>query len=107
MVAVAGYTLLNGEELIREFTLPVREQPPGYTVYFCTVCGCLAPDPKPTGEVFEIAAGLFDGDLPLSPDRHIYCDADYQVNWHTIEDNLPRYTKVQIAALRRDGSRQG
>ncbi len=100
VVAVDGYALLRGEDLIREFAMPANDQPPGYTVHFCCVCGCFAPDPRPTGDRFEIACGLFDDDLPVGPDRHIYCDSEYRANCYTIEDNLPQYTKAQIAGLR-------
>jgi hypothetical protein len=93
-----GFRFLQGEDLVRSFVAPVIESPPGYPAAWCDRCGSPAPLPPSDGDWFEIDAGLFDDDLPLTPDKHIY--AECAANWDQIADDLPRYDKPSLMALR-------
>jgi len=98
-VSSKGYKITSGLELIESFTLPVEEKAPGYTTYFCSRCGSKTPNPKPDNEWFEIPAGLFDCELPNSPDRHIY--VDHAPEWEMFYPDLPRYTKLELRKKRK------
>lgn len=91
------FRLLSGAEAIRSITLPIREQPPAYRVSFCGDCGSALPEPPVSG-YFEIPAGLLDDDPGLRPDKHIY--VEHNAAWHTITDQLPRFSAAEIAAQR-------
>jgi len=89
---------LAGRELIRSYSAPILYGPPAYQVLFCERCGCCVPPAEPDGEVLEIAAGLFDDDPGVSPDKHIFVE---QVPaWDPIRDALPRYTLPELHKLR-------
>jgi hypothetical protein len=47
--------------------LPDLHAPPAYHSYFCSTCGSQVPSPEE--QFFEIAAGLFDDDFGIRPDR--------------------------------------
>lgn len=98
-VKTADYTLISGHSAIKSCTLPLLEQPPAYTTYFCSHCGSPTPQPEPTGDFIEIPAGLFDDPLPINPDKHIY--VEFSPDWDTIGDILPKYTKRQLTELRK------
>ena len=51
-------------------------------------------------ESFEIAAGLFDDDFGIRPDKHIF--VDFMPPWDDLHAQLPAYTMEQIYALRKD-----
>jgi hypothetical protein len=97
-----GYRITRGNDLVMSFELPVEEAPPGYGVFFCSVCGSPLPEPHPTGDWLEIPAGLFDTPLPVEPDKHIF--VEFAANWHTIDDTLPRLTKAELIRHRSGGS---
>ena len=97
-VRVEDFRFLCGEDQIETFTLPVRSDPPAYSVSFCRNCGSAAPAPPATGW-FEIAAGLLDDEPVLRPDKHIYVDC--ASSWWEFMDSLPRYTAAEIAAYRK------
>ena len=42
----------------------------------------------------EIAAGLFDDDLGIKPDKHIF--VEHVPDWDSIADDLPRFTLPEI-----------
>jgi hypothetical protein len=96
---VQDFRLLSGAELVRTYEAPVREQPPGYRVAFCTRCGSPVPDPPPGATWFEIPAGLLDVDPALRPDKHIFVEC--KGPWFEIGDALPQLTKLRLAESRR------
>jgi len=102
MAAVAvrrsGFRLTSGSELIRRFELPLREQPPAYSRVFCERCGCVVPEPNPSEEVFEIAAGLLDDDPARKPERHIM--VEHRAPWYVIADELPQLDLAALLRLR-------
>ena len=97
-VKADGFRVIAGLDLVRSFELPLLEEPPAYTVWFCSRCGSPLPNPEPESDWLEIPAGLFDSDLPMCPDKHIY--VEYAASWDTITDDLPRFTKSQLRVLR-------
>ena len=100
-VRTADFRLLSGRELIRRFDLPVRDEPPPYSRVFCSRCGCVVPEPDPEGEVFEIAAGLLDGDPGMRPQRHIM--VEHKAPWTEIKDGLPELDLQALLRLRSEG----
>ena len=93
-----GFRIVTGKGAIKTFELPIVENPPAYKTCFCSVCGCPVPLLDPAAEWLEIPAGLFDSELPLRPERHIYIE--HKANWESIQDDLPTFTREQIARLR-------
>jgi hypothetical protein len=94
-----GFRFLQGEDLVRTFEARVIESPPAYASAWCALCGSPAPSAPRGGDWFEIDAGLFDDDLSLAPDKHIYVEC--AANWDQIADDLPKYDKPTLLALRR------
>ena len=46
----------------------------------------------------QIAAGLFDDDFGIRPDKHIF--VDFMPAWDDLQRELPAYTRRQIYELR-------
>lgn len=99
-VRTRDYRMTAGHDLVRSFTLPVRDTPPAYGVYFCSRCGSPIPPADPAGEWFEIAAGLLDDDPGIPVDRHIF--VDFAAAWDRGLDALPQLTADGIRALRQE-----
>ena len=99
-VRVRDFELLRGEELIRTYEAPVRERPPAYATSFCAQCGSPVPKPVENADWFEIPAGLLDDDPVLRPDKHIFVEC--KSPWFTLSDSLPRLTKPDLVALRKE-----
>ena len=97
-VETRHFRMLTGHEHIKCFTAPILDHPPAYHSYFCAFCGSPMPDPSPEGGWFEIPAGLFDDPIGLQPDKHIY--VEFTPDWDTITDQLPRFSKDELARLR-------
>jgi hypothetical protein len=97
-VRASDYRMTQGSELVRSFTLPVREAPPAYGVRFCSRCGSVVPDPAPEGEWLEVPAGLLDDDPGVGVDRHIF--VDFAAPWDRELDALPRLTGAELRAQR-------
>jgi hypothetical protein len=57
------------------------------------------PHPEPDATSFEIPAGLFDDDLGLRPDKHIF--VELKAPWCEITDGLPQLDKQRLYELRR------
>jgi hypothetical protein len=98
-VATKDYRLLTGRELIKTYAAPILYSPPAYHSYFCSTCGSQVPPASPEGESLEIAAGLFDDDFGIRPDKHIF--VDFMPPWDDLHQQLPAYTLKQIYELRR------
>jgi len=99
VVATKDYRFLTGRELVKTYAAPILYSPPAYHSYFCSTGGSQVPPPSPEGEFFEIAAGLFDDDFGIRPDKHIF--VDFMPPWDDLQQQLPAYTMKQIYALRR------
>lgn len=97
-VAVAGFRISAGANLIRSFELPVVERPPGYRRFFCQNCGSPVPNPIPVGNWVGIPAGCLKDEVGPLPDKHIY--VEHKAEWDTIADGLPQFTKDEIRKLR-------
>jgi hypothetical protein len=102
-VNVADFRTLSGEELIQTYQAPILEHPPAYSTAFCSRCGSPVPKPPADADWFEVPAGLLDGDVP-EPERHIFVEC--KSSWFSITDALPRLTKEQLIALRRDDNKR-
>lgn len=97
-VKTADFRFLAGHELVDAYDAPILYRGPAYHATFCTRCGSPVPEPEPPGEVMEIAAGLFDDELGVALDKHIF--VEHAPAWDTTGDDLPRYTLREIYALR-------
>lgn len=98
-VRASGFRMVSGSELIQRFELPVRDEPPAYSRVFCGRCGCVVPEPEPSADVFEVAAGLFDDDPGLRPERHIM--VEHRAPWYVIADALPQLDLPALLRQRR------
>lgn len=97
-VRTDGFRYIAGRELVQRFELPIRDEPPAYSRVFCSRCGCVVPEPEPTGDVFEVAAGLLDDDPQLRPERHILIE--HKAPWTEIRDGLPELDRASLSRLR-------
>ncbi len=97
-VKTAHYSLVCGEDLIRQYAAPILNKGPAYLTLFCSNCGSLVPPAQPDGEWMEIPVGLFDADPGARPDKHIF--AEFAPDWAPITDTLPAYTVRQLARAR-------
>ena len=88
----------RGADRIVRFSLPVRDAPPPYEVFFCGVCGSPVPNPSPSGSVVEIPAGSLDAEPGLRVTRHIY--GEHRAPWTRGLDLVVSYTGPEIRALR-------
>jgi len=93
------FRYLAGQDLVVSYDAPIIDAPPAYRSTFCRRCGSPVPDPTSTAPWFEIAAGLLDGDLGLTPQRHIMVDR--KAAWFAIADDLPQLDKAALLAHRR------
>lgn len=98
-VRTADYRLLEGHELIATYAAPMLYDPPAYHSVFCSRCGSPVPPAAPLGDRLEIAAGLFDDDPKIKPDKHIF--VEFVPPWDEISDSLPRYTVRELVRARR------
>jgi hypothetical protein len=103
-VAAEDYRLLQGSELIVRYEAPILRRPPPYRVSFCARCGSPVPAPDADATWFEIAAGLFDDDPDLRPDRHIMVDR--KAPWFEITDGMPQLDGPALRTLRAEGDRR-
>ena len=99
VVETKHYRFLTGREHVKTYAAPILYSPPAYQSYFCSTCGSQVPPPSPPGESLEIAAGLFDDDFGIRPDKHIFID--FMPPWDDLHQQLPAYTLKQIYELRR------
>jgi len=79
---------VEGEEALKEFTAEN-----GTTRTFCSHCGSslVFSSPKASDNVVVIALGTVDGNVPVTPNAHIFVASS--ANWTVLCDELPRYEK--------------
>ena len=60
---------------------------------FCRHCGSslFFQSPKGDPDVIEVALGVFDGEVPVAPDAHIFVGS--AASWSRISDGLPRFVR--------------
>jgi len=65
---------------------------------FCRHCGSslFFWSPRADPEIVEVALGLFDEDVPVVPDAHIFVGS--AANWTTIADDLPQFLEGRGSA---------
>ena len=93
-VNTEDFHFLAGHDLVGVYEAPVLYGPPAYHATFCRNCGSPVPEPDPEGEFMEIAAGLFDDDPGIKPDKHIF--VEHVPAWDAITDEIPQYTLQEI-----------
>lgn len=86
-VPAESFHWIQGENEVKAFTAEN-----GTTRSFCQHCGSslFFASPNVTGEVVEVALGVFDGDIPVVPDVHIFLDSG--ANWVELADDLPKFS---------------
>ena len=74
----------QGEDALASFTAPN-----GTTRTFCRHCGSSLTVASPRGPagVVEVALGIFDGEVPVRPDAHIFVGSG--ARWAVPSDELP------------------
>ena len=84
LVNVTDLQWLTGRPLLKDFT-----SKNGTVRTFCQQCGSsIGFRCKGTSiDELELAISLFDEDIPVNPDVHIY--TQYKANWYSIADDLP------------------
>jgi hypothetical protein len=77
---------LHGQDAVTEF-----KAANGTVRSFCRHCGSslLFWSPRAPPDIIEVALGVFDGDVPVTPDAHIFVGA--AANWTSIEGDLPQF----------------
>ncbi len=93
-VLAQDYRLVSGAEFVQLYMAPLLRRPPRYHTHFCSNCGSPVPPARASGERMEIPAGLFDDDLKLKPDKHIFVECI--ASWDEITDSLPRFTLREL-----------
>jgi hypothetical protein len=103
-VRTEDFRLLAGADLVQRYEAPILERPPAYRVAFCRRCGSPVPDPPAGSDWFEVPAGLLESDPGLRPDKHIF--VELRPTWSIPVDDLPTFTRSEIAAHRRERGRR-
>ena len=87
LVGVSGLKWLSGMTSLKEFISPNN----GAVRSFCSACGSslgYRVKDAPISEI-ELAIAVFDGDIPVNIDAHIY--TEYKANWCELLDQLPKF----------------
>lgn len=92
------FRLTQGHDLIHRYEAPILRSPPPYRACFCGQCGSPIPDIFKESEQLEIPAGLFDEDLMIRPDRHIFVEV--KAPWYEIKDSLPQLDRISLQSFR-------
>jgi hypothetical protein len=98
VVRAADFRLLTGRELLQTYDAPILYSPPAYRVTFCRQCGSAVPEAEPSAATLEIPAGLFDDDVGIKPERHIF--VDLKAPWDEIQEPLPQLNVRDVVKLR-------
>jgi len=77
---------MAGEELLKAYTADN-----GTTRRFCSNCGSSLTFSSPLADpgLVEISLGLFDDEVPVKPDAHIFVASG--ASWARPDDDLPQY----------------
>jgi len=88
LVEVTDIQWLSGRELLQDYTAEN-----GTIRTFCRQCGSsIGFRVKGLAlEQIELAISLFDDDIAIKPDVHIY--TQNKASWYDIDDALPKYTQ--------------
>jgi len=80
------FTWLSGVSSVKEY-----RSENGTVRTFCSECGSSLgfKSGHSPNALLEVALGAMDGDVPVTPDAHIYLD--HGANWYQPEDDLPKY----------------
>ena len=94
-VPAESFHWIQGEENVKDFTAEN-----GTIRSFCPNCGSslFFASPGMTNNVVEVALGVFDDDIPVVPDVHIYLDSG--ANWVTPSDDLPKFAAGRASEQR-------
>ncbi|MFM2481712.1 GFA family protein [Celerinatantimonas sp. YJH-8] len=86
LAQVKSLTWLSGQEILKDYVAPN-----GTIRTFCSHCGSSIGfrSKNNSFDQMELALGLFDDNLPVSMDAHIY--TEYKANWVQINDDLVQY----------------
>ena len=78
---------ISGEDELKGFTAEN-----GTVRTFCQHCGSslFFYTPNASADIIEVALGVFDDDIPLEPDVHIFVDSG--ANWTALLDDLPKFS---------------
>lgn len=81
-----SFRWLSGRDALAEY-----KAPNGTVRSFCKQCGSslFFSSPRADPEILEVALGVFDADVPVRPDAHIFVGS--AASWTSIEDGLPRF----------------
>ncbi len=98
----ADFTLLTGADNIETYAAPIIHRPPAYHSYFCKTCGSPVPLAGEGDTFMEIPAGLFDDDISIQPDKHIF--VEHLPDWDHISDGRPEMTMIDLIEWRKQQS---
>lgn len=89
-----SFRWLDGQRAVAEYRAAN-----GTVRSFCRHCGSslFFWSPRADPGVVEIALGVFDSDIPVVPDAHIFVGS--AANWTSIEDTLPQFEEGRGSAL--------
>jgi hypothetical protein len=88
-VPLDRFRFTRGEELVRDFRLPVARF---FGVAFCTACGSDVARKSLERQAAVIPAGGLDSDPGMRPTAHIYVGS--KAPWFEITDGLPRFAEM-------------
>lgn len=90
----ASFHWISGEDELKGYTAEN-----GTVRSFCQHCGSslFFAMPQASPDIIEVALGVFDDDIPLEPDVHIFVESG--ANWTVLADNLPKYADGRKSAV--------
>ena len=88
-----GFKWKSGEDVLVDYTAAN-----GTTRTFCGTCGSslFFSSPRADSNILEIALGLFDDEIPVIPNAHIFVGS--AANWTCIADDLRQYEESRRSA---------
>lgn len=89
LVAPDQFRWLQGEELVRYFTLPEAKH---FATSFCSNCGSSLPWKAQTGKAVIVPAGTLDDDPQIAPMQNIFCAS--KAVWYRHPESLPMHEEL-------------